>query len=98
MEKYLIQSTSKISWDVNGWGLVSDAGEVKGNPLDRDFPVATNNMGGKVGYVTSLDGGRAKEGGLPRAGGANGTEIAALDVEEDGAKCDELAGLAEASA
>lgn len=50
-------------------------------------------MGGKLGYVTSLDGGRAKEGGLPGAGRAVGTDIAALVMEDSEAdeKCDELA-------
>jgi len=59
--------------------------------LDRDFPVATKNMGGKFGYATSLDGGRAKEGGLP--GPPIGTDISALVMEEAGAKRDELAEL-----
>ena len=52
-------------------------------------------MGGKFGYVTSLDGGREKEGGLP--GPPIGTDIAALVMEEAGAKCDELAELAKPS-
>ena len=50
-------------------------------------------MGGKLGYVTSLEGARAKEGGLPGGGWAIGTDIAALVMEEAGAnaaKCDEL--------
>ena len=63
--------------------------------MDRVFPVATKNMGGKFGYVTSLDGGREKEGGLP--GPPIGTEIAALVMEKAGAKCDELAELAKPS-
>jgi hypothetical protein len=47
-------------------------------------------MGGKLGYVTSLDGGRAKEGGLPEAGRVIGTGIAAFVMEEADEKCDEL--------
>lgn len=54
-------------------------------------------MGGKLGYVTCLDGARAKEGWLPGAGRAIGTDIAALVMEEAGAKCDELAALAKPS-
>ena len=50
-------------------------------------------MGGKLGYVTSLDGGRAKEGGVPGGDRAIGTDIAALVMEDSEAdeKCDELA-------
>ena len=46
-------------------------------------------MGSKVGYVTSLDGARAKEGGPT---GAIGTGIAVLIMEEVGARsrCDGL--------
>ena len=92
VKKYLCQSTSWTSWDVNGWGIEFDGGKIKGNPLARlfpKFPVATKNMGGKLGYVTSLDGGRAKEGGL-RGGIACGTGIAALVMEEPDENCDEL--------
>lgn len=46
-------------------------------------------MGWKLGYVTSLDGARAK--------GAIGTDIDAFVVEEDGARRDELAELTKRS-
>ena len=52
-------------------------------------------MGGKLGYVTSLDGDRPKEGELP--GPPIGTDIAGLVMEEAGAKGDELAELAKPS-
>ena len=52
-------------------------------------------MGWKLGYVTSLDTGRAKEGVPPP--GAIGTYIAALVVEEVGARRDELAELTKRS-
>lgn len=54
-------------------------------------------MGWKLGYATSLDGARAKEGGPPGAGRAIGTGIAILVTEDAGAECDELAELAKPS-
>lgn len=68
-----------------------DGGKILGNPLARLFPVATKNMGGKLGYVTSLDGGRSKEEGPPGGGGPIGT---ALLMGGAGGKRDELAELA----
>ena len=53
------------------------------------MPVATKNMGGKLGYVTSLGGGRAKE---TCVSGVLGTV-----VEEVDAKYDEFTGLAKPS-
>ena len=58
------------------------------------MPVATKNMGWKLGYITSLDGSRVKDAaglGLPEA---VGTTVTASVVTEVG---DELAEMAKVS-
>ena len=69
-----------------------DGGEALGNPLSRVLPVATKNMGWKLGYIASLDGTRLKDGELP---GAVGPTMAISVVEEIGDK--PAAGVAKLS-